>query len=312
MLHDRTLQELLAPEHLVFLNSKSQDIGTGFELAHLIRSATGIPLKFFTYNGDMPRPWVRSECVAERMRCASLREATRIEDEAYSLLGLFDVNMPLLYGEGKRAFRRLQIEIIKDSRDETILAWSPAHPVTNTALATAPCSFSISTATANIERTLLIPRKHYEFTNLGIRFSVSIHRARRRNNDPDYRWNIKDGPALLFPLNCNRQHRTESGNSWISEPVALLLLMMASPADLELKCVRALRGGDDICVFKQNTPNETNDDDDMIPDPRGRPGIPVLYGKWLTMGKGERASFNLVVGRMGTGVPDDYSLYVHT
>jgi hypothetical protein len=42
------------------------------------------------------------------------RDTTREEDKAYSLLGIFDVHMPLLYGEGeKRAFRRLQEEIDK-------------------------------------------------------------------------------------------------------------------------------------------------------------------------------------------------------
>jgi hypothetical protein len=222
--------------------------------------------------------------------------------------------MPLVYGEGKRAFRRLQIEILKDSRDETILAWHPAHAVTDTALAGSARSFSSSTATANIERTSWIPRKHYEYTNMGIRFNVSIHRARRRYttafSEPDYQWRLKEGPALLFPLNCDRQHRTESGDT-ISEPIALLLQMMAGEADLELKSVRALRGGDDICTFRQNTQGETNDDDDMIPDPRGRPSVPMLYGKWLTMEKGERAVFNLMVGRMGAGIPDEYSLYIH-
>jgi len=41
------------------------------------------------------------------MSWAADRETTRIEDEAYSLLGLFDINMPLLYSEGERAFQRL-------------------------------------------------------------------------------------------------------------------------------------------------------------------------------------------------------------
>jgi hypothetical protein len=62
--------------------------------------------------------------IATKMSWASKREATRAEDMAYSLLGLFGVHMPLLYGEGAhRAFRRLQLEIIKKSDDESIFAW---------------------------------------------------------------------------------------------------------------------------------------------------------------------------------------------
>jgi len=48
---------------------------------------------------------------------------TRVEDRAYSLIGLLDVNMPMVYGEGKKAFHRLQLEIIRASNDQSIFAW---------------------------------------------------------------------------------------------------------------------------------------------------------------------------------------------
>ncbi len=57
------------------------------------------------------------------MSWAARRRTTRIEDEAYSLLGIFGVSLPLLYGEGRRAFVRLQEEIIKVSTDHSIFAW---------------------------------------------------------------------------------------------------------------------------------------------------------------------------------------------
>ena len=46
-----------------------------------------------------------------------------MEDRAYSLMGLLDVNMPMLYGEGKGAFHCLQLEIICTSNDHSIFAW---------------------------------------------------------------------------------------------------------------------------------------------------------------------------------------------
>ena len=55
--------------------------------------------------------------LARRMSWASRRETTRTGDIAYCLLGIFDVNMPLLYGEGPKAFIRLQEEIIRRSTD---------------------------------------------------------------------------------------------------------------------------------------------------------------------------------------------------
>lgn len=55
---------------------------------------------------------------------AAKRKTTRIEDRAYSLMGLFGVNMPLLYGEGYKAFQRLQEEIVKQTGDQSILAFN--------------------------------------------------------------------------------------------------------------------------------------------------------------------------------------------
>ena len=90
--------------------------------------------------------------VAARMSWAANREATRIEDIAYSLLGIFDLNMPLLYGEEEKAFRRLQEEIIRTTNDLTILAWTtpstskvkarPDKPVFCGVLAESPLAFS--------------------------------------------------------------------------------------------------------------------------------------------------------------------------
>ncbi|TBU36220.1 hypothetical protein BD309DRAFT_1024525 [Dichomitus squalens] len=61
--------------------------------------------------------------VGRRMNWASLRSTTRVEDEAYCLMGLFNVNMPTIYGEGRQAFQRLQHEIMKQSFDTSLFAW---------------------------------------------------------------------------------------------------------------------------------------------------------------------------------------------
>ena len=57
--------------------------------------------------------------VTERMSWAAKRKTTRKEDKAYSLLGIFDIHMPLIYGEGKeKAFIRLREEIEKSVKGE--------------------------------------------------------------------------------------------------------------------------------------------------------------------------------------------------
>lgn len=70
------------------------------------------------------------------------RQTTRIEDLAYSLMGIFDVNIPLLYGEGEKAFVRLQEEIVKDDVDHTLFAWN-AKEDRQSLLQSGPCLSSI-------------------------------------------------------------------------------------------------------------------------------------------------------------------------
>jgi hypothetical protein len=59
--------------------------------------------------------------VPERMLWAETRDTTRKEDKVYSLLGIFDVHMPLIYGEGReKAFKRLREEIDRASKGKVL------------------------------------------------------------------------------------------------------------------------------------------------------------------------------------------------
>ena len=114
-----TLQEMIAPSNVQFFNKSWGAIGDKRTLAHTLKIITGVPEHILTDGlyGDRP-------CVAQIMSWAANRTTTRVEDRAYSLMGLLDVNMPMLYGEGKKAFHRLQLEIIRTSNDQSIFAWS--------------------------------------------------------------------------------------------------------------------------------------------------------------------------------------------
>ncbi|KIM70348.1 hypothetical protein SCLCIDRAFT_58393, partial [Scleroderma citrinum Foug A] len=113
-----TLQELIAPSNVQFLNKNWQSIGDKRTLAPTLVDITGIPGHILTLGLCGNRP-----CVAQIMSWAANRTTMRVEDRAYSLMGLLDVNMPMLYGEGKKAFHRLQLEIIRASDDQSIFAW---------------------------------------------------------------------------------------------------------------------------------------------------------------------------------------------
>ena len=115
-----TLQELLAPREVIFYDARWTRLGGRSTDAETISKRTRIPTKIL--RGKFPEK-VDRPCIAEIMSWASQRRTTRPEDRAYSLLGLFDVNMPLLYGEGESAFFRLQEEILRYSDDQSIFVW---------------------------------------------------------------------------------------------------------------------------------------------------------------------------------------------
>ncbi|CZR55537.1 uncharacterized protein PAC_05425 [Phialocephala subalpina] len=121
-----TLQELLAPKLMMLYGTDWNQLGTRDELSDLISRVSGIHVS--ALHGDEKE--IDKFSIAQRMCWASRRETTRSEDIAYCLLGLFDVNMPLLYGEGgKKAFIRLQEEIMKNSDDHTLFAWNVPEEV---------------------------------------------------------------------------------------------------------------------------------------------------------------------------------------
>lgn len=117
-----TLQELLAPRRVYFYSVDWKCLADR-RVTDLLSSITGIhPVwlnKMSIDNSDGVT--IDQASVAERLSWASKRKTTREEDIAYCLLGIMDVNMPLLYGEGSKAFTRLQEEIIRRNGDPTIL-----------------------------------------------------------------------------------------------------------------------------------------------------------------------------------------------
>jgi len=88
------LQELIAPASVEFFSKEGQLLGNKASLERHICEVTGIPAS--ALRGSP----LSDFSIAERMSWAAGREASRLEDKAYSLLGIFDINMPLMYGEG--------------------------------------------------------------------------------------------------------------------------------------------------------------------------------------------------------------------
>ncbi|KAI6030062.1 heterokaryon incompatibility protein-domain-containing protein [Pisolithus marmoratus] len=187
-----TLQELVAPNKVRFFNKDWHFIGDKKNHAQTISSITRIPSRILRHGLDAHHP-----SAAQIMSWAADRKTTRTEDRAYSLMGLFGVHMPMLYGEGKNAFRRLQLEIIRMSSDHSIFAWDRKdNGWSGSVLADDPSFFRDCDDIINMEpdeylaalkgvvpESELIDVKEesirtYTVTNAGIRIRLPLQRCR--------------------------------------------------------------------------------------------------------------------------------------
>ena len=132
-----TLQELLAPSTILFFDFMWVSLGDTSVLIDTIARITSIPSDLLNKKTSIDR-----YSIAQRMAWASRRKTQRKEDIAYSLLGIFNVNMPLIYGEGDGAFQRLQEEILRNFDDLSIFAFRGKALSRFTWLAESPASFT--------------------------------------------------------------------------------------------------------------------------------------------------------------------------
>jgi hypothetical protein len=190
-----TLQELLAPKRVFFYDKSWTKRGSKETLRSLLSRITGIEEEVLNKKED---PSMVSAAV--KMSWASRRRTTKMEDIAYCLLGIFDVNMPLLYGEGPtKAFRRLQEEIIKETNDTTLFTWTPLHEqqATRGIFARSPEEYHLC---RGIFQTSFADNDIFTFTNQGLQINTRLieHSHQDRGGSSE-----KPLPSrLVLDLNC--------------------------------------------------------------------------------------------------------------
>ncbi len=168
-----TLQELIAPITVEFYDQEWTLRGTKATLSRAISTLTRIDKEVLCDSAvlfGLP--------IARRLSWAAHRQTTRVEDAAYSLLGICDVNMPMLYGEGEAAFIRLQEEIVKETNDMTLFAWettanNQSGPLQHHGLfANSPADFAYS---HDIMQGLdLMFNEEFSMTNKGLRIRTKL------------------------------------------------------------------------------------------------------------------------------------------
>ncbi|KAE8443025.1 hypothetical protein EG329_002419 [Mollisiaceae sp. DMI_Dod_QoI] len=162
-----TLQELIASQKIEFYDKWWKLLGNKESFLSRLSNITEIEYEVLK---DCEK--VKTIPIGRRMSWAASRTTTRMEDMAYCLFGIFDVNLPLIYGEGRKAFIRLQEAIARESTDISLFAWestgsygafaqSPADFIT--------CSdiFCVGYATA--------PSVEYTLTNKGLHMKTLLY-----------------------------------------------------------------------------------------------------------------------------------------
>lgn len=164
-----TLQELIAPKSVRFYTRDWRFTGNKTSHSHQISTATSIDVAILR-NKRTPS----SVSVAKRMSWAANRDTSRVEDQAYCLLGLFGVSIPMLHGEGPQAFIRLQEEIIRISNDQSIFAWGigSVKGCGGSLLAPSPSAFDACNAIVSWGSP-----GQYEMTNRGLRTQIPVLRT---------------------------------------------------------------------------------------------------------------------------------------
>ncbi|ROW04542.1 hypothetical protein VMCG_05120 [Cytospora schulzeri] len=199
-----TLQELVAPEELEFYDQEWKFRGSKKTLRHELSNITGIDVDILEDSELLP-----TIPVGRRMSWAAARKTTRVEDIAYCLLGIFGVNMAMIYGENKNAFFRLQEEIVKSTNDLTLFAWTsqdgsgidrrPTHQSQHGKdlrgiLAQSPAEF-VGCGRLKISRDRIAPAKDFAMTNNGLRIETTL------GSSPDKEY--------IFALDCVNESRRQ-------------------------------------------------------------------------------------------------------
>lgn len=201
-----TLQELIAPNNMEFFDRDWCFIGAKEDLGPLLSRITKVDLGVLENNSTLS-----SIPIGRKMAWAAGRETTREEDRAYSLLGIFDINMPLLYGEGEKAFTRLQQQIASEYSDLSLFAWQSESDVNNE---TTQFSGVFATSPDHFRHCYSLRQhgdqfhyvKEFAITNSGLRINANL-----LCKDPSSESNF------LLDLDCiERSCRTEDKNQWLA------------------------------------------------------------------------------------------------
>ncbi|KXH68663.1 HET domain-containing protein [Colletotrichum salicis] len=171
-----TLQEPIAPSEVEFFDSQWGWFSRKADCPDKLGEITGIRRSVLEFSSNL-----RQTPIAVKMSWAASRKTKRAEDRAYSLLGIFNINMSMIYGEGSKAFRRLQEEISRETNDLSLFEWrgptqeDAGYQRFRGIFARSPSEFS---SRSELQRSGTKQDSQNEFTlnNKGVRFETKLYK----------------------------------------------------------------------------------------------------------------------------------------
>ena len=213
-----TLQEYVAARVIHFytedwtpyLNLDAHNHKESPEIILEMEQATGVSAQQLTEL----RPGLSS--IREKLRLASMRETTMVEDAAYSLLGIFSVaGMSAIYGEGENALGRLLAHIVAGSGDASILAWTGQSGAFNSCLPvhitvfSRPATSHIPPPIEGAEMEKIITSLRY--AKLDLDSALKLYDRLNELPAPWFAASRMKLPCIAFKLPALLPHRTSVG-----------------------------------------------------------------------------------------------------
>ena len=215
------------------------------------------------------RPGLSS--VREKLRLASTRQTTLVEDAAYSLLGIFSVTgIPAIYGEGEASLGRLLAHVLTGSGDASILAWTGEPGSFNSCL---PAHITVFDGPATSHLPLPIPHAKMErIISMSHSSSFDLNAALKlydRLNELPAPWFAASRmklPCIAFPLPPFSPYRTRSGRVYRADTGAFGMVEVKTRHDLSrMNSVYLVHPWLDTLLDREDMPSGEFAEDDVAP-----------------------------------------------
>jgi hypothetical protein len=174
--------------------------------------------------------------IREKLRLASTRQTTRVEDAAYSLLGIFSLSLPVVYGEGDKALGRFLAQLLASSGDTSIIAWTGKSGSFNSCL---PANITVFSQFPTSYIPQAITAAEMETIIAGLRTSsldlTSVTKFYDRLDElrvPSFAGKRMALPCIVFKLGPLSVSRSMSGRVFRAQTAALGIVEIRTEEDL--------------------------------------------------------------------------------